>query len=289
MSKKNLLEESVVRNWMKLSKLDRHSDDFLKENFEKVEESEDLEENEDSLEEEQVAEGEESLDEDNFDKTGPGPERQGTKKNKHDGEKGKAQNQGKEPKDTPDGKLEIPGTGYAGDHKLKSKSPEKGSTDGGTQLQGKGNVTEGQQMDEMDDVEDDDMEGGDELAGPVDDLPPPGPEPEAAPGAGGVDVEGLVRAIVDAISAQTGVDISVDGEGGGMEGPEMGMEPDVDDAVEEPPMGGPEMGPPGGEEEEPDEEYMQEVVSEISKRVAARLLQRESRKPRAKRLPRRRK
>lgn len=295
MSKKNLLTEAEARNWMKLSGLQERTDDFLRENFEKVEEGDELEE-EDKLEEETVEEGEETLDEDNFDKTGPGPERGGTKKNNHDGEKGKAQNQGKEPKDTPDGKLEIPGTSYAGDHKNKSKSPEKGSTDGGTQLQGKGNVTESKFV--VQEMPDDELEGddmGDDMGGDLPPAPDAGLEepPHAEPdgdegmGAGGLDVGGLVRAIVDAISAQTGVDISVDGGGDEMGAPEMG-EPALDEPA--PDMGAPEMDGPGPDVEEPDlddEETMQEMVNEISKRVARRLLQKENKRPQRKRVRRR--
>jgi len=68
-------------------------------------------------------------------------------------------------------------------------------------------------------------------------------------GEGEVDVEGLVSAIADAIEAETGVSVSV--EGG--EGEEMGMEPPADAPEEELPPADLDMGaeeeelpPPGG-------------------------------------------
>lgn len=70
---------------------------------------------------------------------------------------------------------------------------------------------------------------------PEDDMAPPMDmdEPEGGEDAGGLDVEGLVMAIADAITQQTGVDVEVEGGAGemddmGPEEPEMGMEPEDD-------------------------------------------------------------
>lgn len=225
---KNLLNESTVRRWGSLAQIAPLTENFIEERSGQFTEGEDpLEENEEPLEE------------DNYDKTGPGPHREGTGKNNHDGESGVAQNQGKEPPESPDGKLEIPGTSYAGDHKNKNKSPEKGSTDGGTQLHGKGNVTEG--LNEMPEMEDE--MGGPDMGA---DMPPEGGME------GGADLEKLVGAIANAISQETGVEINVAGH----------AEPDGDEELpppvdDEPPMGEPPaemgMGDEGGEYEEEDE------------------------------------
>lgn len=230
---KNLLKEGTVRRWGTLAKISPLVESYVEENKEAFNEGD-----------EQLEEGaEETLEEDNYDKTGPGPHREGTKKNNHDGESGVASNQGKEPPESPDGKLEIPGTGYAGDHKNSSKSPEKGSTDGGTQLHGKGNVTENK-LNEMPEMEDE--LGGDEMGG---DMPPPPGDDMGAPGE--VDLQSLVGAIANAISQETGVEISVAGH----------AEPDGDEGLP-PPVGdeAPPMDPgaappaeeplPGDEEEE---------------------------------------
>ena len=103
-------------------------------------------------------------------------------------------------------------------------------------------------------------EEDDELDDPVEDDPMAGmpgeaegdmgmPE-DAGPGAAGVDIEGLVSAIADAIEAETGVQIDVDGEGAGED--DMGM-PGDDDMDMLPPeddmgmedAGGPVPGPAG--------------------------------------------
>jgi len=227
MSKKNLIAESTVRQWGKLAKIAPLTESFIEERSEQFTEGEELDENEDTLEE------------DNFDKSGPGPHREGAGK---DGEqKGIASNQGKEPKDSPDGKLEIPGTGYAGDHKNTSKGPQKGSTDGGQQLQGKGNVTEG--LDSLEDEEEDDMMGepaGDAGPGGMDDMPPAPPMGDEMGGpemGGDVDLEGLVAAIAQAITTSTGVEVSVAGGAEPM-GDEMGGELPPPPMGDEPAMGG---------------------------------------------------
>jgi len=246
---KNLLNENAVRRWGKLAQILPLTENFIEERAD------------------QFNEEDEALQEDNFDASGAGPHREGTKKNGHDGESGVAKNQGKEAKDTPDGKLEIPGTGYAGDHKLAKKSPEKGSTDGGTQLQGKGKVLEGVLP-----GEEDEMGGAPPMGagGPPAGGPPMGEEPPMGGGemgAGGL--EGLVRAIAAAISQETGVEVSVAGGGAEM-GDEMGDEMGGD--VGGPPAGDMDMGagPPtdmggmGGEEEEEEEEEVVESKFNLS-------------------------
>lgn len=238
MSRKNLLSEGAVRQFGKLAQITPLTESFIEERAEEFNEGEDVTEGAD-----------ETLEEDNFDKTGRGPHREGAGKNGE--QQGIASNQGKEPKSTPDGKLEIPGTGYAGDHKNTGKSPSKGSTDGGTQLQGKGTVTENMGM------EDEFEEEPDEMAPPMD-AEPPMPDAGGAP-----DLEGLVAAIAQAITAQTGVEVSVAGHAE-PDGDEMGMPPPPGDMGAEPPMdAAPDMGaePPMGGEELPGEEE-EEVVEQ---------------------------
>jgi len=232
---KNLLNEGTVRRWAHLAKTAPLMENFIEERSEQFNEEADVQE-----------EGaDDTLEEDNFDKTGRGPHREGAGKNGE--QQGIASNQGKEPKSTPDGKLEIPGTGYAGDHKNKSKSPEKGSTDGGTQLQGKGTVTENLGEPDMDD----------EMGG---DMPPAPPMGDEGGMEGEVDLEGLVQAIAQAITTSTGVEVSVAGHaepdgdelGGGMP-PMGGEEPPMDAA---PPAEMP-MGDEGGEDYEEEEEVVE--------------------------------
>ena len=82
-----------------------------------------------------------------------------------------------------------------------------------------------------------------EVEEPMDDLG----APEEGPGAGGVDIESLVSAIADAIEQETGVEVSVEGDGGGEEAVDDlgGME----DMAAEDPMA--DMGaPPDGLEDE---------------------------------------
>ncbi|HUW47261.1 MAG TPA: hypothetical protein VMW36_00770, partial [Patescibacteria group bacterium] len=117
MARKNLISEGQVRQWGKLAQITPLTENFIDERADEFDEGEDVTEGADD-----------TLEEDNFDKTGRGPHREGAGKNGE--QKGIASNQGKEVKSTPDGKLEIPGTGYAGDHKNSTKSPSKGSTDG---------------------------------------------------------------------------------------------------------------------------------------------------------------
>jgi hypothetical protein len=264
MSKKKMLTEGTVRSFMKLAKLDNLSSDFLQENYAdsveeaKVEESEELEE-EDTLEEGESAGS-------NVDSN-----RKGTKQNNHSGESGIASNQGKEPKSTPDGTVDHSHP----DHKLKNTAASKKSIDSGTSL------AEG--LYEMEDELGGEEEMG--VGGPPPMGEPDGDEMPPAPGGGGEDLEGLVRAIADAISQHTGVDVSVAG-GDPMGAPdgEEGMPPVGD----EPEMGGAlpaEMGAGpdaegeemmGDEEEEDDFSQMQEsdrdaMVESIAKRVAKRL------------------
>ena len=101
-----------------------------------------------------------------------------------------------------------------------------------------------------------------------------------APAAGGADegmIKDLVTAIADAIKAQTGVDISVDGGAAPAEAPvddadlDLGGDEDLD-------LGGDEeeemdLGDEEGEEDEEEEEEMDldEVVAQISERVARRV------------------
>ena len=92
--------------------------------------------------------------------------------------------------------------------------------------------------DELDDpVEDDPMAGMPGEAEGDMDMPT-----DAGPGPAGVDIEGLVAAIADAIEAETGVQIDVEGEDAGED--DMGMPPDdmgVDDDMGEDPLApGPE-------------------------------------------------
>jgi len=236
MAIKNLIKEGTVRRWAHLAQTAPLVESFIEERSEQFTESEDNDEDD------------EVVTEDNFDASGRGPHREGAGKNGE--QKGIASNQGAEPKSTPDGKLEIPGTGYAGDHKNSSKGPSKGSTDGGTQLQGKGKVTEnmGEEFEEEPELDD---EVGD-------DMPPVG----GAPTPGDIDIEGLVAAIAQAISTSTGVEVSVAGHaepdgdelGGAEVPPPMSDEPPMDAAVggdselpAEMPMGDDDV---GGEEEE---------------------------------------
>lgn len=231
---KNLLKESVVRRWGSLAKTSPLMESFIEDRADQFKDDDD----------------DDSLEEDNFDKTGRGPHREGAGKNGE--QSGIASNQGKEAKSTPDGKLQIPGTGYAGDHKNTSKSPSAGSTDGGTQLQGKGNVTENRLTEmpgEEEEFEDEDSAmppapGGDDMGmgdGDADDMGAMPPAPEMGGAEGGADIEGLVSAIAQAITAQTGVEVSV--AGGGVGGDDMGMDDaPVDDMGGMPPAEGPPMG-----------------------------------------------
>lgn len=265
MAKKNLLNEGTVRRWGMLAQIEPLVENFVKEN------------------EDVFGEGEETLEEDNYDASGPGPHREGTKKNSHSGESGVASNQGKEAPSSPDGKLEVPGTGYMADQKLKSQSPSKG------------NVSE-QKLEEMPDIEgEDEGEMEDEMDG---DVPPPpagdmeepavdAPMDEPASSAGGmgmsgeVDLQSLVSAIAAAISQETGVEINVAGEASDvstdMPPADDMAEPAVDasdtpmdepsdmsaDMPEEPDM--------GDEEEDLESKNMDAVVESIAKKVAARL------------------
>lgn len=274
MSKK-LLEEGAVRSFMKLANLEPLAEEFVKEKYEELEEDkEKMDEAED-----------ETLAEDNYDKSGPGPHREGAGK---DGEHhGISQNQGKEPPSSPDGKLEIPGTSYAGDHKMKDTSVTKKSIEGGKPL--------AENLDDMDDMPGDDMPG-DDMGGEMDDMP--SPEPEGDDMMGG-DNEALLKKVVNAVADALGVDVAIDGDDG-----EMDLdEPADDDMAPEPEMGGeePDMmennlsglktedlmaelekrGAVTLEEEEveemtrpEDKDKMMEAVEEISKRVARNLLKR---------------
>ena len=119
--------------------------------------------------------------------------------------------------------------------------------------------------DEMDDpVEDDPMAG---MPGEAEgDMDMPGDE---GPGAAGVDIEGLVSAIADAIEAETGVQIDVEGEGAveddmGMPEDDMGLgdvEVPAEEAMEVG-AGGPPMppGPAGGPPMPPGRRNYQEGV-----------------------------
>lgn len=144
--------------------------------------------------------------------------------------------------------------------------------------------------------EEEDEEGGeDEDPGAMDlgadaaDLdveePAPGDEEldldEPAADVGEADIESLVSAIADAIEAETGVEVSVEGEPAAEE-PEL-EEPGLEEpGLEEPELGEPGEELPGGEagleEPAPEEEgaeeelFMEGVVSEVARRVAARLL-----------------
>ena len=91
----------------------------------------------------------------------------------------------------------------------------------------------------------DDEMGGPDLGG--DDMG--GEPPLDQPPAGGGDVAGLVKAIADAISAHTGVDVSV--EGAGVPEDDLGGDPSLDTAPEGdslPPTGGDSL--PGAEDED---------------------------------------
>jgi len=88
-------------------------------------------------------------------------------------------------------------------------------------------------------------------------------EPEMGAEGGEAGVEEIVRAIADAISSTTGMQVDVEGEGG-MEEPEMGDEmPDDDMGMEEPEMGD-EM--PPEDEDEVLEELVQGVMNGIAER-----------------------
>ena len=142
-------------------------------------------------------------------------------------------------------------------------------------------------------------QGEDELEDPVEDDPMaamPGeaeddmgmPE-DVGPGPGGVDIEGLVSAIADAIETETGVQIEVEGEGAGPGEEEMGMEMPEEEmgmGMEEEPMpgpGGPPMGPgPGAGPPMPPgnrksyQENRQRRVKALRQRNAAALRRRRS-------------
>ena len=95
-----------------------------------------------------------------------------------------------------------------------------------------------------------------------------------------VDVKDLVTKLMQVITDETGVEVTVDEEGaepgmadddlGDLEEPadDMGEEPGLGDEVEsgEPPV------PPGDEEEAEGDDLMLEMVERVSHRVAARLL-----------------
>ena len=70
-------------------------------------------------------------------------------------------------------------------------------------------------------------------------------EPAEGPGAGGVDIESLVSAIADAIEQETGVEVSVEGEGGDDEDlgamADLGAEEDLGDMGSEADMVGMEQ------------------------------------------------
>lgn len=263
MARKNLLAEGTVRQWGKLANIAPLADRYIKENAEQFNEADD------ALEEEKVEEGGGPLEEDNS-AGGVGPNREGAGK---DGEhKGIAKDQGKDPKSTPDGKLTIPGTGYAGDHKFTKMTPTKGTIDSGTQLQGKGTVSEG-----LDDMP------------PADDMGTPPMDAAPAPAAGGMDLEGLVAAIARAITDSTGVEVSVAGAadvGADMGAPAMDAAPPVDDMAPPGDAGGDlpaEMdlepaGDMGGEEELDDMEekknfalQQEAMVESIAKKVVEKL------------------
>lgn len=232
MTKKKLLERSEVRQFAKLANLDTLTEERLQEmglDEEVVEEEDSLEEdNGEQLEEgdgEQLEEGE-----------GKGPNREGAGK---DGEhKGIAKNQGKEPKKSPDGKVDH----SHADHKLKDLSVSKKDIDGGTPL------VEGEELNEMpeDDLELDDEEGleppADDLGGeelPADDLDgEPGlddPALDAAPAPADGDLAArMIKAVADALADVTGMEIEVNDE---TAGGDMDLEPEGD------PMGDP-MGEP---------------------------------------------
>jgi|TARA_R110000744_G_scaffold130918_1_gene238779 hypothetical protein len=96
--------------------------------------------------------------------------------------------------------------------------------------------------------------------------------PEEGPGAGGVDIESLVSAIADAIEQETGVEVSVEGDGGGEEA--------VDDLAGMDDMAGPEemgdMGDMGNAGEMGDESMMeQKLRSYIRKQVAGMLMEKQ--------------
>ncbi len=110
----------------------------------------------------------------------------------------------------------------------------------------------------------------------MDDEMPPVEEPADEGGVSETDVRGLVDAIADAIAAETGIEVEVEGgevEGGDVEG-EMDMEPEGDmDYEDEGDLEGGEM----GYEEEPEENPLagldeNALIEEVTKRVAKRLV-----------------
>ena len=89
--------------------------------------------------------------------------------------------------------------------------------------------------------------------------------PEEGPGAGGVDIESLVSAIADAIEQETGVEVSVEGDGGEEEPmDDMGG---MEDMAAEEPMDS--LGPPDGME---DEAMMEQKLRRYIRQQVAGLL-----------------
>ena len=130
---------------------------------------------------------------------------------------------------------------------------------------------------EMDDA-DDEMEMEPEMDDAADEMEME-PEMDAAPAG---DNEEVFRTVVDAVANALGVEVSMDGDEGGMEMGDDELEMD-DEPMEE---GGMSYGKRDEEplEEEADEEMMQEAVEAISKRVANRLA--ETKAPRRRNLER---
>lgn len=256
MKKEKLLNESTVRKFLKLANVESTlAESFVSEKYQDLEE--------------------ETLEEDNFDKTGKGSERDGAGK---DGEmKGVASNMGQEPPDSPDGKLEIPGTSYEKDHKLSSKSVETKDIDGGKPL--------AENIAEMD-VEDPEEE--ELLEAPVDDpVDEPSPEMDMEPSLDepapemdsevGSESEELLKKVVHAVAGVLGVDVSVDGDEGEASQGDL-EEPEVDLPAEEVPPS--DMSPDmadgtdalSGEEEEDvnplQEASLEELMAEVDRRKA---------------------